>query len=272
MFTTMQETMLLIAMKATRDLSSEVGDSVPVDLCRAAALLGYTIEHAPIQVAGYIPEGENAIVVRCTDLPTRQRFTIAHEIGHVLWRRVCKRGRRGKGAFRERRYNQEERIADQLATELLMPTDIFEAELARHRTPSFGAAYSLASLFGVSYECCIRRVTEARDTVACAYWYWLERLGPHGYEIHYRKGYHSRPGLQFIERPIDAASKCVEHVMRHGGRWRAFLHLRNEDSEFQVPIEAEVARERNHTCVRILGWRHLSTPMVSPIQASQLVI
>ncbi len=76
----------------------------------------------------------------------RQRFTIAHELGH------CALGhglayRDPATNFSARTYNPDEIAANRFAASLLMPADMIEATIMDLRDPS---VESLAELFGVS--------------------------------------------------------------------------------------------------------------------------
>lgn len=63
-------------------------------------------------------DGKNLKIVYSTYLsPTRKRFTIAHELGHAIFE--------GTGARAPRTGDELERLCDMLASEILMPRDIF---------------------------------------------------------------------------------------------------------------------------------------------------
>jgi len=272
MFTDRSHTVLPVAMSAARNLVSQRASSLPIDICAVAEDLGFHIEEAYIQAAGYIPEGENTIVVKRDDPLTRKRFTVAHEIGHILWREVCADHSQTACTFRKCAQTWEERVADKLAAELLMPKDSFETALLKYPKPSFGATYSLAQLFGVSFESCIWRITELGGVIACAYWYEVNKADSARCEIRYKKGYSTRPGLRFIDPPVDAVRSCVDHIVRFGGRWRSFLRFRIGDREILLPVEAELTKKSQRIAVRILGWRHLDRPLSSVLERNQLVI
>ena len=126
MFTRVDKAKLSIALKAAQDIVAQSKKSLPVDIYAVANFLGFAVEEAEIQASGYIPEGENVIVVRRADIATRKRFTVAHEIGHILWRKFCAQPSTENRVFRKRNYSEEEIIANCLATELLMPKSEFQ--------------------------------------------------------------------------------------------------------------------------------------------------
>jgi len=78
----------------------------PVDVERIASGEGLQIERRPIKGDGHIEGG--VLTVNGTHSPTRQRFTIAHEIGHLI-------------LHADGTDENSEREANQFASALLMP-------------------------------------------------------------------------------------------------------------------------------------------------------
>ena len=92
-------------------------------------------------------------IVCSSDQPSaRQRFTIAHELAHVILART------GRNA--PRNGNDVERICDMIATECLMPTSIFEPQIPPNL--SFRAISRLADIFGASLMATAIRCAELR--------------------------------------------------------------------------------------------------------------
>ena len=138
--------------------------ALPVDVERVAAHLGLEIHKRPLEdeYSGFLAVKEKAIVVNSAHPPARQRFTIAHEIGHHQLHR------RKAGAsvfidqtvyFRSAQFRGEERArereANHFAAELLMPEGLL-AEYLDER-PMNPSAYSrelreLADEFDVSKQ------------------------------------------------------------------------------------------------------------------------
>lgn len=87
----------------------------------------------------------------------RQRFTVAHELAHVILART------GKNAPREG--SDVERVCDVLATECLMPTALFESQIPD--ALSFRAISALADRFETSLTATARRCAELRS--ACLF-------------------------------------------------------------------------------------------------------
>ena len=113
----------------------------PVDL------LGLEVERAELEVSGMLFPAERRILVNAANLETRQRFTIAHELGH--WVCQCLGGRmepvycRAEDVGVDPEAKALEREANVFAAELLMPEEAVRAHYA---------AGMAASSFGVSPE------------------------------------------------------------------------------------------------------------------------
>jgi hypothetical protein len=93
-------------------------------------------------------------IVCSSDQPrSRQRFTVAHELAHVILERT------GRNAPREG--SDVERICDALATECLMPTSVFESRVPDNLTLRDVSA--LADTFGTSLMATAIRCAEFRS-------------------------------------------------------------------------------------------------------------
>lgn len=79
----------------------------------------------------------------------RRRFTIAHEIGHLLFDHTCKRGGEDAG--------DNEREADVFAAELLIPTILIKKDFAK--TPNVP---ELSKLYRVSAQALSIKLGDAR--------------------------------------------------------------------------------------------------------------
>lgn len=118
-------------------------DNVPINLKSVAKKLNLQIEKIHFsneQISGVLKINTNAgvpvIAVNTSQSETRQRFTIAHEIGHYILHniqdlhvdsnRVYFRNERSSHAS-----NIEEIQANQFAAELLMPTHLLIDDLAK---------------------------------------------------------------------------------------------------------------------------------------------
>lgn len=131
------------------------------DLERLANTLGAEVFYESLgpDTAGFIikDEGEPfaAIYVNSDDILERQRFTLAHEIGHLVERRrIAGDDEYSFTDYRDERatYNLHEFFADEFAGELLMPP------LNLIDTYMEGGPYIAASTFGVSPAAVERRL------------------------------------------------------------------------------------------------------------------
>lgn len=84
---------------------------------------------------------------------TRARFTIAHEMGHVILSRILNDARRA---------DTEERICDKIAAEILMPARVFCERF--HDNPSVYGIFDLARTFDTSLKAAAIRCYEVVGT------------------------------------------------------------------------------------------------------------
>ncbi|MGE5590999.1 MAG: ImmA/IrrE family metallo-endopeptidase [Bacillota bacterium] len=155
--------MLSFAAIAARRLIGQAQLSVPVDPWEAARTLGLRVEMLPLEsVDGFLrrPPGCDWYVIISSLLPRqRQRFTLAHEIGH--W--MLHRNDQEYFAHRPGSRGRYEREANQFAAELLMP---FPALQKAAGQMAFG---ELAAHFEVSREALAIRLEETGL-------YWLQEF------------------------------------------------------------------------------------------------
>jgi len=100
------------------------------------------------QISGalFISDGKKNIIVNEKDVPARQRFTIAHELGHYFLHHDKNSEKDAIISFRGERNNLEFQ-ADGFAAELLMPEGRLREEYKNLSVPSISA---LAKKFNVS--------------------------------------------------------------------------------------------------------------------------
>lgn len=98
-----------------------------VDVVHVANLLGYSVFQADLgaSIAGMVEKNaqEAKIYINKNELPERQRFTIAHEIGHILLHHKGGQDIEFTDYRNNDRYDQKEFEADNFAAALLMPRD-----------------------------------------------------------------------------------------------------------------------------------------------------
>lgn len=141
-------------------------DKYPVDVEDIANQMDIRIERTYLQdgVSGMIrahPDAATTIYVQITDSPARQRFTIAHELGHYV-----ERVNEGHLDFafidkRGMKYDLHEFYADEFAGNLLMPRERLEM-LQQQNMTNLG----IAKFFGVSPTALNKRLERLRKTDA----------------------------------------------------------------------------------------------------------
>ena len=130
--------------RAASVIASQGVKSPPVDVEAVAAALGLTLvrENLGDGVSGLLVSNRGAafVCVQETDHPNRQRFTIAHEIGHFVLRHQFVDGEHvhvDRGNFISQRgprsatgVDPKEIEANQFAACLLLPDDLVQDEVA----------------------------------------------------------------------------------------------------------------------------------------------
>jgi Zn-dependent peptidase ImmA (M78 family) len=152
------------AERLARGILETGGYDVPVDVISIANTLGIVVHTLPLEgsVSGMlVVQGElAAIAVNAADGSPRQRFSIAHEIGHYLLHRdasdlfvdgatIYHRDERSTKGTRF-----QEIDANAFAAELLMPRQILVERLDNQplHVLDDDAIYNLAGYFGVSVQ------------------------------------------------------------------------------------------------------------------------
>lgn len=153
--------------------------TIPVDIEAIASFRGInTTDDVPIHSADaeLVPVGNDRVAMRINrDRPeTRQRFSIAHEIGHTFFPEYhTKPWCRSDGRFRQRNNpdDQLEFLCDTAAAELLLPRPWFPEDAASVTTGT--GLLSLAQKYGVSRDATLRRFAETHPrVVAAAFFSW----------------------------------------------------------------------------------------------------
>lgn len=147
---------------AARAMLSHFWDGrLPVDPAQIAVVAGLRVEYTtPVQPdygtwSGFFSADERLIKVNGTEAAVRQRFTLAHELGHYAMNHGAS-FRDDADAFSSKNREPKERQANQFAAELLMPEDAVRRVVA---SGTVSSADQLAALFKVSKVAMAYRVT-----------------------------------------------------------------------------------------------------------------
>ena len=230
---------------------------VPIDINYLASCLGYTIEEAKIQQQGYITEtkeNKRLIRVRINDPLRIKRFTIAHEIGHILLNIYENKPVGREKKYRFCSYSQEERLADRIAAELLMPVSRFRYELSKYAAPSFSALGAIAGIFNVSLSTCLRRITELSDFIGFSYSYAFSKEFEDTSEIRLRNRYSSKPNLRFVEKPYEVIKNCYYYSLSKGRNWEGRIKMIAEH-QMTIPAFANSYKEKDKLFMCLSGWK-----------------
>lgn len=145
----------------------------PVDVFGLASELGViSIEKQPIASDAMLihREGKYKIIVNDNGDPayaTRQRFSIAHELGHLL----LQQSGLEKSSSSETKHrdslnrNYEERLCDQIAAEILMPQDVFTGDGNEYGW-SLGALDRLSNMYQTSIPATARRMIDLTPEIS----------------------------------------------------------------------------------------------------------
>ena len=128
-----------------------------IDLDAVAWSLGAKVKYRPLKSceARICGCNDKAIIsIDCRKMPQRQRFSLAHEIGHWIYHRgqllVCRASEIGSfGGFRKGAFSPEF-VADQFASDLLLPTYILAPVMAQFRTLNLKTVAEIGAAFKAS--------------------------------------------------------------------------------------------------------------------------
>lgn len=145
------------AMVIKRDIVEK--GSIPVNIISLVIEQGLKISYFnPAQsksttlegVSGLLDKANKTIYINSTESAERQRFTIAHELGHYVFNHDNdKFGLNYRDGSKVK--NSAEKQADDFAAEVLMPSPVIRKKLKEY-SDARPTLSEIASLFGVSKE------------------------------------------------------------------------------------------------------------------------
>ena len=138
----------------------------PIPIEKVAKGLGYGIEYVKTSPYSKAADGllslktKTIFVNKSNSNRERVRYTIAHEIAHIIVNEMSNEKSRflfyGNKEIKEERLG--ERVADLIAAELLMPQDLMKLEAKTYSVLDKKAVENLSSLFDVSLTAMVLRI------------------------------------------------------------------------------------------------------------------
>ncbi|REJ92516.1 MAG: ImmA/IrrE family metallo-endopeptidase [Planctomycetota bacterium] len=151
-------------------LREHVPSDIPVDVDRVARQFGVVeIEPRIMSIDGYLgrrDDGELVIRFNEESGAARCRFTIAHEVAHVLFGIVHGKAVKAPAARGATRDDYEEWWANRVAAEILLPETALMADLRRKPASSWRTVRQLSYRYGVSIAALARRLRELPEVAA----------------------------------------------------------------------------------------------------------
>lgn len=136
-------------------------DGPPFDMTELASLRGLKVTASATLAADQdacVMPGQVLLNVRRPRV--RQRYSVAHEVGHTLFPDYeAELGRVGRLWRRDGDVPEFERLCQAAGAEFLLPLNAFRAAV-EHRGMSIGAAVAIATDFDASLEAAVRRLAE----------------------------------------------------------------------------------------------------------------
>lgn len=147
-----------------------------VNLADVCAKVGLTVHSQPLSVDALLQEAESGYlaIINSTTSPSRQRISLAHEIGHLtLYQATGLKQAFGHVSPNERRSIESievEELCDCFASELTMPSDVWRNVIFREGM-SLSTFKKLKAAYGVSTTSAAQRMVEV-GSVECAIIIW----------------------------------------------------------------------------------------------------
>ncbi len=234
---------------------------LPIDVTKLAKRLGVA-EVAPAFMAsdGYIGQrGDGRLVIRYNEGTPhqRKRFTIAHEIGHLLLAHhlgddLDHRNRNGTPDC------EEEFVVNRIASELLMPPRLFREQVAELiyrgvRSP-WKAISILKQRFDVAESAAALRILELPRMVAV-----LFRINLAGRETKYPFDGSKSVRFSLMEAPADVAARCWQE--QRGGSSYHNVTVQVDRSPLELKCQGRLrtfrSTEGNSIQYWVIGWQLL---------------
>jgi Zn-dependent peptidase ImmA (M78 family) len=220
----------MMALSAAEKILLGLGitDPADIDLEAIAWSLGALVKYRPMDKceATIVGSSKRAVIaVNSNSSPTRQRFSIGHEIGHWHHHRgrmlLC--GQKDIGNPADDALNVE-RQADNFASDLILPNFLFRPAARKIKRVSLDAIRDLAEVFQASATATIIKLIEADDFSIMAVCHgkkhrrWFRRAA-------------SIPGWWFPRQELDHETFAFE-LLFNGGNEQKFPRKIGADAWF----------------------------------------
>lgn len=200
--------------KAAKHTTADFASFAPIDPRAVATRFGATVTYQPAQRGPNndltehgqltVVDGRWHVRVPLQMSGERRRFSVAHELGHILlFTAVADHPDLVKQLRSQELFTRVERLCNIGAAHILMPTVPFLAALNEQGTPDRHTVETLASHFHVSLETAARRVTEVAPEWSLVIW---------EYSTQHRKG----PAWRIAKQPQRAGAVFVPDGMSSG--------------------------------------------------------
>lgn len=163
-----------ILLKKVKDLHDQyfmLDGDFPINMEMLASIAGVSVQKTIMSegASGQLIPKNNKLIALINELdpPTRQNFTIGHEIAHTFFPNYKKRKFRAESVNKIwgdniSIDNEEEYLCDFAASELLIPTEKFKEKL-NELSLSVESIPELSRFFGASYEAVAIKMTNVAD-------------------------------------------------------------------------------------------------------------
>lgn len=226
-----------IAEQTARSVSASFGlNSLPFDVETLAQQLGVSsIKHVDLVEDGRLErvDGHSQILIRAGISAERARFTIAHELAHLILSEpssdlIARRHKIG--------HDQEERFCEDFAAALLLPRDWVRG-IASGRPRSLHTLRIIAGRSNTSLAAACVRLNEVAE--------WQRTL-LHWRLANGRWGFRWAAGLPLMfDRQIrtsDDTRSAIKAAAKTGGDLDISLPIRLGPADYQVPAQMSVRR------------------------------
>ncbi|QDT66426.1 ImmA/IrrE family metallo-endopeptidase [Calycomorphotria hydatis] len=222
---------------------------LPVDIEAVAKELGVKeITERDIPVDGYLGRNQSGeLVVRCKSgvARSRKRFTVAHEIGHILISLSLSEQLDLPVARSEnKRSPKEELLANRIAASILMPEKIIHEKVIG-KVPHWSILSELADVCDVSIVALLRRIPEALS--APAFFFWLEMSeGKEKFNAFFNKQY----SCFFSENPKDILRQFLDSY----SPIETVIDMTLNDKRRFLPVTIKSRSNTKRIDVFCIGW------------------